>query len=829
MLAFSHRLIVKSLRSEWVKEPIFLLLITALLLAGSAGPAAAQDDPITLTAEVGFENYYKKNEWTPVRVTVANSGPDVEGFIVVEQTGSSSSEVIRYQVPVSLPGQSRKTVTLYVGMDKYQTRMAVELVSHGRTLAEDRVRIIQVGETARLYAIASGEAVDMAVLERIAPPGETAYVAYITLDQLPAAGPAWDGLDLLVLNDVDTATLTPAQLSALRGWLAAGGHLVVTGGPNWRKTSAALDDLLPVSISGSASVYDLSALSELTGATISGEPFVVAQGTVADGRTLLASDNLPLLVRRDEGLGQVDWLALDLALAPLRDWAGNDELWSLILSDPGGRAPWDNSNGNIWAARDGLKSIPSLALPSALQMVLFLLVYTVLIGPVNYFILNRRKRRELAWITIPAIILLFSGLAYVTGFQIKGGNVVLNRLSLVYGAAGTSPEAGTGADSARARTLVGIFSPGRATFDVSFSKGVLVRPLTNDSYGGGIGSNNSAVVEQSNQFVLRDLQLDVGGLRAFRAESDVIPPAVSASLTIDTATTPRLTGSVTNGANFTLQSAGLLVGETVIELGDLVPGQTVSVNERLSNGRASRVATQNVSAASYGYMPPFPGYFPVDKLVGGTNYWNDKDLNRRYQILQAFAAPAEIGSPAAQNATFFGWSEQPLWAMEVADRESETLDTVGYFLELPLSLSLSQSRLVVPPALTTWQWVDGARPDESGPYDYYLINGWASFQYQPWEAFQLAEVDELVLNIDENYNQQAIRVALWDWSSKSWVVDESLDWGENHIRQPGPFIGPNNAVRVRIENLTSTGVTIRRMDVTFIGQPARTQGEGVAQ
>lgn len=789
--------------TRWVSLLLFAVLLPAVHVAAQSG---SEPDSLTFATEVGFDGYYKPGGWVPVRVAVSNNGPDLEGLIIVEQSGGSPGETARYQAPIGLPGQSRKTVTLFVGAGTYQQHMTVSLTAAGRTLAEERVPITQVGTQEHLYAVVSGEPVDMTALEQAT--GVTSYVAYLTLDQLPAAGPAWDALDLLVLNNVDTAALEPAQLKALQGWLAIGGHLIVTGGPNWRKTFAGLGDLLPVSVAGSISSPDLSALSELTGSAVGDGPFVVAQGTLRDGRMLLAQDDLLLLVRRREGLGQVDWLALDLALAPLRDWSGNDRLWGALLAAPD-RVPWDHSNIDVWAAREGLANIPSLTLPSSLQMVAFLLVYTAIVGPINYLFLKRLQRRELAWLTIPIIILLFGGLAYFTGFQLRGGNVVLNRLSLVHGAAG--------ADSARARTLLGLFSPNRATYDVSFPEGTLVRTLAGDVRGVP-SSTASATFEQSGGTILRDVQVDVAGLRAFRVESDIHPPAVESGFTIDTVGAPRLEGKVTNRADFVLQSAGLWIGDTIVELGDLAPGQTVSVNTLLGGGRATPAVEPagGGGAPSVSYAPPF-SHLQIDKLIGGMDYWQDRQLNRRYQMLQAFLSSGEASILSRQSVIFFGWSEESIWPMEVVGAGSETLDTVGYFLELPLSLSASQTSSVVPPALTTWQSLGVARPGEIGPYDFYLTNDWIGFQFQPWGAFQLAQVDELRLNIDANQSQGAIRVALWDWSSESWSVDESLGWGQNLIRRPGALVGPNNAVRVRVENLAGIGISIRRIDVEFRG------------
>ena len=89
-------------------------------------------------------------------------------------------------------------------------------------------------------------------------------------------------------------------------------------------------------------------------------------------------------------------------------------------------------------------------------------------------------------------------------------------------------------------------------------------------------------------------------------------------------------------------------------------------------------------------------------------------------------------------------------------------------------------------------------------------------QYQPWEAFQLAQVNELVLNIRTSSQQRTIQVALWDWSEATWIVDKGIGWGASAISSPARFVGPNNAVRVRIENPTISGYDVD-MDITFKG------------
>jgi hypothetical protein len=66
------------------------------------------------------------------------------------------------------------------------------------------------------------------------------------VDNIPDNSDALRAIDVLALTDVDTGNLTLTQRQAIADWVRQGGHLVVTGGPNWQKTQAGVTALLPL-------------------------------------------------------------------------------------------------------------------------------------------------------------------------------------------------------------------------------------------------------------------------------------------------------------------------------------------------------------------------------------------------------------------------------------------------------------------------------------------------------------------------------------------------------------------------------------------------------
>ena len=96
-----------------------LWLITGFLFLFPAG-ALAENLPtepkgLTMKAEVGFAGTYRMEYWTPVKVSVENTGSDLEGSLEVPVSNGSGQTVV-YETPVLLPNSSSKEYTIYVKM-----------------------------------------------------------------------------------------------------------------------------------------------------------------------------------------------------------------------------------------------------------------------------------------------------------------------------------------------------------------------------------------------------------------------------------------------------------------------------------------------------------------------------------------------------------------------------------------------------------------------------------------------------------------------------------------------------------------------------------------
>ena len=779
-----------------IPKSIGLILALLLLLGAGARPGAAQGG-LTVTARAGFDGFYKSGQWVPVTVTLGNNGAPIEGTVQIVTNPASPSERLVYEAPITLPSQSRKLVTLYVQAPNFTSSLTVALLDEtGNLVTEVKTNSLsQLSPDVLLYGVVTPEPGEFGFLENVAGTRPEAKVAFLGLEELPETAAPWNNLDILIIHDSDTGQLTLAQREALAAWVDTGGQLVLTGGAGWQKTTAAFGDSLPVTISGSESVDDLPAL-----ATAVGEPFrdpgpyVIANSSLTRGELLFHQDGLPILARQPQGRGAIYFLALDPALAPLQDWDGGERFWSGIAAQVPAAGLWGAGPQNGYAARNAAASLPSSTLPSAWQLGGLLLIYIVVIGPANYWFLKRRNQLERAWLTIPAMVLLFSGVAYLMGYQIRGTTSLVHQISVAYSAVES--------DYARVHSLVGLFSPQRATRDLRFGNGALARPFGSDFGADFAGNGRINAIRYTNDVTITGIRLDTAETQTFMAQSSAPALDVNGEAALNAkGDNVTLDVTVTNNSQIPLETASLLMGDTAIELGDLSPGQSETVSRVIGAAPATDFTSGSVS--------PRSGYSPLrdnaEIILGTHDYYDDRVLYARYQLLEALDGDnfgASNLQLAASSVYLLAWAGTSQIDITTGGKVDETNSTL-YFIEIPLQQNIvSGKQISLPVTLLHWQVLADSGLYNPSIQDLYLNQEWVEFEYVPWPEFQTMQVNELALVMEapnSNTSSDLPDVRLWNWQEKTWDNFQA-DWGETAVADPTPYVGPNNAVRIRLED-----------------------------
>jgi len=496
--------------------------------------ASAQTEPaIKLEMlQVGYDGSYHQGDWFPLTVLASNEGPDLHGLL--EWQFLNEDDPTKFQREIELPRGSQKRLTLNVITNSSVQRGEIRLVVGKEILLKQIVRLksitsqLLVGVVSNDQGLFNGlRSLKQIELDRTNKGFNLTYeVSFITLDSttFPLNPTLLNSLNILFFHDLASANFNELQLKAIESWTRRGGQLVISGGPSAEQMPAAWRNLLPVTLAGLEKKALLNSLTELAQDPKDDKakkPNPLALTTTINKVSLLPDaqsfDKANLLTGIAFDEGHVIFSAFDLSV--LSGWSSESVLWANIL-----KKELEKPTLTLQRDREILTKalqLPNLRLPSLGIFVIFIFSYILVIGPLNFWVLHRLRRTEWAWLTTPAIVLLFVGGMYLTGFLVRGIRPEIVRVSVIQGFEGQ--------EEGYTTTFLGLFSPFRSTYTLGLPPEVQVTSLSEQ-----FGSNKSpkqTILSTDKKTEVQDILLDVADLRSFLIEKPLtLAPQIKSSL-----------------------------------------------------------------------------------------------------------------------------------------------------------------------------------------------------------------------------------------------------------------------------------------------------------
>ena len=475
----------KELRMTKLKErtTLYLCAMTLVVLGLCSSSAFASGETFSLVGhdlQVDVDSRWVgcgQGGYCPVRVRVVNRGPARRlTFRIVK----SSYQIVAVRQTVDVPQKATVGLTLSMPMVNASNNGEFRVADAGGDLENMRRSVsfpeINNWEMGRpgLVVVSSGT-VDLQPFEDGATTfrhtnggisssggGSPAYggsrnsnCVWLPKNSLPASWVDYSGLDLLAVPLDTLAQLPKETRAALAQWTRCGGTLIVTAAGDSATANDALAKIL-VDDTASASAWAWSepALSDRH------TPQIVHQDP---GGATSASSPAPANVPGAWSSESVPFRMANVGFGKLvaftgEPFPGTTQDWFWLLKSTGGLHRWD------WGKRHGLSSrvgnsdflmflIPGIGGVPVVMFLVLITIFSIVIGPLNYFVLARRKQLHLLLLTIPALafvtsLLLFGYTVVAHGFSVKArcrsltfidqpakSAVTFNRLSLYAGQA----------------------------------------------------------------------------------------------------------------------------------------------------------------------------------------------------------------------------------------------------------------------------------------------------------------------------------------------------------------------------------------------------------
>ncbi len=776
---------------------ILFILVMALIWPTSL---PAQEITISLQADALYEGTSKYGEWLPIVVQLENNGADRRGRV---QAHVFSSQTVNYGQQVELPRGARKEVTLFVVPNNNSRSVAVEFVEDpSEEIIATAEVIIRPEPNMRFMAAAitaNNDTLDTltGINFRGERQNDQAVFVPLTLDTLPERPEALRTLDLLVLSGVDTSTLTPRQQRALEQYVALGGMLVLGGGADAQRVLSGIPPSLhPVSILGETGVGEtgdtqldtLPSLKQFTGEPVRvNGPFTTAKSELLPDVTLrLTEGDLPMLVEREVGDGVVYWLALDPSLSPFDAWSGSESFWLNLVGSraiypfelPSDVAPRQLINNDLLYA---LQNLPVLDLPSLRLLLPLLFLYIIVLGPINYMLLRRRKRLELGWVTIPLITIVFSVGVYGVGYYLRGSDVVLNQITLV--------QAIPQSNHAYVRSMVGLFSPASQTYNLSVSQETLLSPLQQSfDFSNNSASGYDATFIQGTPAMAKEIAVTQWSMKSLLAESLLTDGyEFDAELQISD---ERVRGTITNQSDQVWEEVAVVFGNQFTKLGDIAPNTSKEVTLPITQDQhmAPSDLTWQLIDSTFD-----------NSEASRRNQTRSQVLSSLYNNQYSLQGMGQINHSVPTLLAWTNHAPNPVILSRADEQAPTSIATTLLYAELPLSFApgkISLTRGTIPSQLI----------EHDGSYCYL---GRTSLDINFRKAVvqfelpnDLIEIDPSELSIyieTDGGNFTSPTLSLYDYEKEAWVEIERGVLGRNKVTEPDAYLNENGMFLLQIE------------------------------
>jgi len=768
------------------------VLFSALLHAPNTSqaqtPTPTNSTTLSVLASVGWDGKTSPASFVPLFVDVENTGNDLAGKFVLDV----GSETVQYEWHVELPANARKQY--YWTFVPFASMQSVELSfisATGETLFNKTYRIQYTQALSNFIVLLSDQPEQMV---STALTGVFAEFANQPIHQLPITTSGWSGIDTLIIANADTGKLSVEQRNALILWIAQGNEALVFGGNQAAANLAAFADIAPIQTLGQAppSAEASQALAQASRASkIIPDPLAYTRIQTTGGETIVSVADDPLIVRYALGNGSVTYFSFDPTQLSFRNWQQQRNFWVRFSSTTSDLSTWDD--GRDWERGElAMNAIASASLPQMWQLCLFVSMYIVWVGPINFILLALLKRRALAWVTIPAISALFVLVSYIFGYGLNSTQAKILQINLIQSFAGT--------DRAKVDSLIGIFSPRRARYDFTLNQPGNIAPYESLlTYPEGAGSMQ---LSSGNIAAASAVEIDVSGIRAVAYEGETPAFVVQSNLELTfVGASPNLVGEIVNQAPQELQNAKLLVFDEIYDVGDLAPGAAFSFDQ----SQASVIIPLNFNGFFYGK----PSYYDTNSILPNSQQAvlefesTGSDRERFIQTMLVNRALSPNNSEFISKGVYLlGWSHHVPIDGTLNGKSVNTTQYNFHMIQLDYAIRENSQKV----SLTNNQ-MRGSVYDTGSEYNlsienYYLYSGWYALSFAPALPLEFAEVDSLTLDLTNTQHIQSVtelEISLWDYAKNDWQVQKNLTWGVNTIPNPQKYVNATGEIRIKFD------------------------------
>lgn len=585
-----------------------LLLFFIVSLTHNEAFASAQLD---VKAEIGINNRIKQEQATQLTVTITNNGDSFSGdFVIDAEVSYDLGSALVY--PLDIASGESKTFQIY--LDGYSDQLTYNTqradyfhfyeggLEKGRKIeysGDHYVTPRMLNYDSKLIFVVANNEDRLSGVKKLnqftVMDTEVIFINGPNNPYLAEDARALQMVDFIMFDEIAISDLNEKQQSALYSWVQQGGTILLGTDDFGTGAAGIFEDSLPLVFDDSETTIAAQDLTKFTRNGVFTADVNVSSATLKDnGVAHIAVNNTLLVGRADIGKGRIMQTTFSLGDEPLSSMAGYGKLLAEILSltsHNNQHVVYQNVAGHAERWTHFNELFPSFKFNAGL-VITIVIIYTICIGPVLYFILKRFDKREKMWIYVPVIAIVTSLLFFVFGAKDRLLNPQIQQMALY--------------EVQEDGTLIGSYTNAL----LSNKGGDFIYETDAKTTAIASGNNNNLASSELHkksyiQQTANGQQLTLNNMDYWSVQSIVGKTTISEAGKLDVQLTLAngiLSGTVTNNLPVDLKQVKILSGWKEYELGDIKANETIEVEQEIkvqtmSSPVHSSIYNYNVSSA----------------------------------------------------------------------------------------------------------------------------------------------------------------------------------------------------------------------------------------
>ncbi|WP_107947222.1 hypothetical protein [Lysinibacillus parviboronicapiens] len=764
---------------------VLLMFVMSFMLPVSQASAAPT---LEVQANAGMAGKAKYQSVVPLQVTVKNNGADFSGDMAIN--ASSSFEAASALVlPLDIAAGEEKTIELYLdGLADYSYSEADLFafyegsIEKGKKVAYKGTKRLQANfldpSTTFIYTL-TDKSDRLSAYLRLSQFSSSGNVEIFNLNQLkdftlPEDAQGYAMANIIAVDENSIADLSQNQQEALLKWVQDGGTLLLGASDQVLTTAGIFKDYLPLTLSQQMKTVSAGSLTKLSGGGIFTKDISVYTATDNQGSVAILKENdTTLAAKKKLGSGEIVQTTFSLGDQPLASMDGYAALTAKmlniqILSQQGMMQGQSTMDQISYELRSINELFPSFEV-SVSYMLIVIILYILIIGPLLYFVLKKMDKREHAWWLIPAISVAISIALFIFGAKDRIVQPQVQQ-SAFYKVNEDSSINGYYVES--------ILTNRSGDFVVEADKNTTALALrNNNNITGTVGDlhETSYIKEHANGSTLTLRNLSYWSVQSFAGKTTAKDIG---KMDIDiTLKNEKLSGTIKNNFPFELKDVTLISGIKEVKLGDIEPNGTLKVDKELK----STVLQKPSSFNNYNYNYPKKKE-DVDPL--------------RIERMKSFALPL---AEKDKQPVIAAWAEQAVVGVEL--ETSANMSPISYFIQ-PFEGKVD---LTGPFTMKRTNFTYTVSPQSANAYfdkideqlnNWYLSDGLYEVTMAMPDNF-MASVQSLNELVISNLDVKRMQLALWN--NETNIFEPMVDTKQTFTDNIMQYVNENGELRVQIK------------------------------